>query len=139
MERTLHIEKVNFRLSLKHVLLFVVFLLSDFHNIYGQEELQLEIEDKKKSDFGRFRYIDFKGHFGKHLYAGQTAGDELNNYASFEFRYAWQPSDPDNWTSQYGYFSYGIGYYIGFIGDSNKFGTPNAIFTFINTSSGSLK
>ena len=129
---TFHITRGKFLLSIKCVLLFSVLLFSNCPNIYCQEELQLETESNIKSKFGRFRYIDFKGHYGKHLYSGETAGDALNNYASFELRYAWQPSNPDNWTSQYGYISYGVGYYIGFIGDSNKFGTPNAIFTFIN-------
>ena len=129
---TFHITRGKFLLSIKCVLLFSVLLFSNCPNIYCQEELQLETESNTKSKFGRFRYIDFKGHYGKHLYSGETAEDALNNYASLELRYAWQPSNPDNWTSQYGYFSYGVGYYIGFIGDSIKFGTPNAIFSFIN-------
>jgi len=58
--------------------------------------------------------------------------DVLASYSSLELRYGWQPSDPESWTNQYGYFSYGLGYYIGFIGDPDIFGTPNALFAFIN-------
>ena len=41
-------------------------------------------------DLGRFRYLNIKGHYGKHLYAGRTVGDLFDTYGSFKFSYGWQ-------------------------------------------------
>jgi hypothetical protein len=56
----------------------------------------------------------------------------VSKYGAFELRYAWQNSNPESWASQYGYPSYGIGTYSGFLGDPQIFGNPNALFGFIN-------
>ncbi len=86
-----------------------------------------------KNEFGRFRYIEVKGHTGYHLYAGELLLDEVSSgYGAVEIRYGWQPKDPDHWTSRYGYASYGIGYYSGFIGNPRVLGKPNALFGFIS-------
>jgi hypothetical protein len=82
---------------------------------------------------GRFRTIQLSGHSGAHLYGGDGLDeDQLAGYGALELRYAWQNSNPDSWASQYGYPSYGIGFYSGFIGDPQIFGNPNALFGFIN-------
>jgi hypothetical protein len=112
--------------------LIIILILFGTQIVIGQDSIEPLNEFSEIKRFGRYRYIDVKGHYGRHLYAGQTLGDVLDTYGSFELRYGWQPSDPDNWTNQYGYFSYGIGYYIGFIGDPEIIGTPNALFGFIN-------
>lgn len=81
---------------------------------------------------GRFRTIQITGHSGGHIYGGDGLDDDvLSGYGAIELRYAWQNSNPDSWASQYGYPSYGIGLYSGFVGDPQIFGNPNAIFGFI--------
>ena len=90
-----------------------------------------EVKDQK--NFGRFRHIEVKGHTGYHLYAGELLNESVNNgYGAVELRYGWQPKDPEHWTSRYGYASYGVGYYSGFVGDPDVLGKPNALFGFIN-------
>jgi hypothetical protein len=85
------------------------------------------------NDNGRFRTIQLSGHSGAHLYGGEGLDEEtLAGYGAFEVRYAWQNSNTESWASQYGYPSYGIGFYSGFIGDPQIFGNPNALFGFIN-------
>lgn len=87
---------------------------------------------QNKSD-GRFRTIQISGHSGGHLYGGETLDEEtISTYGAMEIRYAWQNSNPDSWASQYGYPSYGIGFYSGSLGDPQIFGQPNALFGFIN-------
>lgn len=82
---------------------------------------------------GRFRTIQISGHSGAHLYGGDGLDENtLSGYGAIELRYAWQNSNPDSWASHYGYPSYGIGLYSGFIGDPQIFGNPNAFFGFIN-------
>jgi len=58
--------------------------------------------------------------------------ETLAGYGAIELRYAWQNSNPDSWASQYGYPSYGIGFYSGFVGDPQILGNPNTLFGFIN-------
>jgi hypothetical protein len=87
---------------------------------------------ENKNEFGRFRYIEVKGHTGYHLYAGELLIDEVSSgYGALEIRYGWQPKDRDHWTSRYGYASYGVGYYSGFIGNPRVLGKPNALFGFM--------
>jgi hypothetical protein len=81
----------------------------------------------------RFRFIKLTGHSGGHLYGGEGLDEEtLAGYGALEVRYGWQNSNLESWASQYGYPSYGIGFYSGFIGDPQIFGNPNALFGFIN-------
>ena len=82
---------------------------------------------------GRFRTIQISGHSGAHIYGGETLDEEtISSYVALEFKYAWQNSNPDSWASQYGFSSYGIGFYSGALGDPQIFGQPNALFGFIN-------
>lgn len=88
---------------------------------------------KDLENYGRFRYIEVKGHTGLHLYGGNTLEEEVESgYGSFEIRYGWQLKDPEHWTAKYGYATYGVGYYSGFLGDPEVFGKPNALFGFVN-------
>lgn len=87
----------------------------------------------QKDQEGRFRTIQISGHTGGHFYGGDGLDEKsLAGYGAIELRLAWQNSNPDSWASQYGYPSYGVGLYSGFIGDPQIFGNPNAIFGFIN-------
>lgn len=87
-------------------------------------------QDKRE---GRFRHIQVSGHTGGHIYGGDGLDeDDLSGYNAFELRFAWQNSNPDSWAAQYAYPSYGFGWYSGAIGNPQLFGSPNAIFGFIN-------
>ncbi len=89
--------------------------------------------DEDQENKGRFRYFEFRGHSGNHLYTGNTLSEYLKNgYGSVELRYGWQPNKPEGWAIPYGSPSYGIGAYVGYIGDIEVFGNPNALFGFIN-------
>lgn len=120
------------------VLFFVVYLLN--FTLYSQNDkakpkkAQLEYEEVKDSlNYGRFRYLEIKGHTGYHLYNGTTLEETVDGgYGSVEARFAWQSKDSTGWQAYYGYPSYGVGYYSGFIGDPEVLGKPNAIFGFIN-------
>jgi hypothetical protein len=102
--------------------LFCVILICLPLFIFGQEQQE-----------GRFRTLQFRGHSGGHLYGGDGLDEEtLAGYGALEIRYAWQNSNIESWASQYGYPSYGVGFYSGFVGDPQIFGNPNALFGFIN-------
>ncbi len=101
--------------------------------IIGLFILSLNFSYGQSNTDGRFRTIQLSGHSGAHLYGGEGLDEEtVSKYGAFELRYAWQNSNPESWASQYGYPSYGVGYYSGFLGDPQIFGSPNAIFGFIN-------
>lgn len=81
---------------------------------------------------GRFRTLEIRGHSGGHMYSGNTLTSKLESgYGAVEVRYAWQSKDEEIW-GKYGYPSYGVGFYAGFIGDPEIFGNPNALFGFMN-------
>jgi len=102
-------------------------------NTYGQKKTISFEEVKDEKNYGRFRYIDIKGHTGYHLYTGELLNDAIEDgYGSLEIRLGWQKKDPDHWTSRYGYATYGVGYYSGFVGNPAVLGKPNAVFGFIN-------
>lgn len=118
-------EKVHFVICL--LVIFLSFSLNAQRNSISYEEV------KNVENFGRFRYLEVKGHTGYHLYAGELLNETVNDgYGALEFRYGWQPKDPDQWPSRYGYASYGIGYYSGFVGNPKVLGKPNAVFGFVN-------
>ena len=80
---------------------------------------------------GRYRTISISGHGGGHLYSGQTLEDEVvSGYGAITVKYAWQSKDEEVW-GPYGFPSYGVGLYSGFLGDPLIFGNPNAIYGFI--------
>ncbi|MFD1315116.1 acyloxyacyl hydrolase [Namhaeicola litoreus] len=100
---------------------------------YSFASLNAQTNSDDRDWAGRFRYLEIKGHTGGHLYTGNALADVLaNGYGAIEVRYGWQPSDPEHWTNAYGFSSYGLGWYSGYIGDLDIFGNPNALFAFIN-------
>jgi hypothetical protein len=113
------------------VYLFVIF--SSLSTIQAQRDTISFEEVKDIKDYGRFRYMEVRGHTGYHLYSGELLDDAVNNgYGALEFRYGWQSKDPDKWPSRYNYATYGVGYYSGFVGNPEVLGKPNAVFGFVN-------
>lgn len=99
------------------------------------QDAQLIVRDSvsQTDNSGRFRVIDIRGHSGMHIYSGKTLEEALvNGFGSFEVRYGWQSSSPNEWGAYYGYPSYGIGIYSGYIGDPQIFGNPNALYGWVN-------
>lgn len=97
---------------------------------YGQEQA----EDKSPPKV-RFRYIEPQFHFGSFLKSNATleeSGLLDNGYGAFTFKLGWQPSDSSSWAARYGYPSYGLGFYSGYLSDAAVFGNPNALYAFIN-------
>ena len=112
-------------------LLFLSLMLGLLSGLNAQEPLYRKVGNSDENQ-GRFRNIELKGHTGTHLYSGNTLTTKLSSgYGALEFRYAWQSRDDEVW-GKYGYPSYGIGFYSGFVGDPQVFGNPNALFAFIN-------
>ena len=113
--------------------LIVLFILFFTATIFSQEDNQGFENRKDKENFGRFRYVDIIVHSGFHFY---SEGDLIEyvdeGYNSVDIRFGWQPNEKDHWSSSYGYPSYGIGAYIGKLGDPQVFGIPFAVFGFVN-------
>lgn len=82
----------------------------------------------------KYRYITFQWNTGSHFYTGNEHTGNLlkHGYGAGEVKLGWQTTDEHEWAKYYGYPSYGIGIYSGFIGDPNIFGKPKSIFSFIN-------
>ena len=76
-------------ISNKYKNLIIIRILFGTQITTGQDSIEHLYEFSEIKDFGRFRYLDIKGHYGKHLYAGQTVGDLFDTYGSFKFRYGW--------------------------------------------------
>jgi len=129
-------SKLSFLKSIKALfskeLLLGFILLFMASAIHGQKKSISWDDVKDKKNYGRFRYIEVKGHTGRNLYAGELLSETVNDgYGAVELRVGWQPSNSEEWPSRYGYSSYGIGVYSGFMGDPEVLGKPNAIFGFI--------
>ena len=108
-------------------ILLLMFLLFTF-TVFSQDI-------KKDKNQGNFRYITVKSHYGSYFYSGEglaNTGILDNGYGGIDVKLGWQPSSEDHWASMYGYPSYGFGAYVGFLGNSQIFGNPNALFGFIN-------
>lgn len=56
---------------------------------------------------------------------GKTFG-----YNALDVRYAWQSTEAHPWAGGVGYPPYGIGAYVGFLGDEQRFGKPIALYSF---------
>lgn len=85
---------------------------------------------KDSLNFGRFQTLQISGHSGGHLYSGKTLTTKLGGYGAVTARFGWQSQDEEIW-GPYGYPTYGLGWYAGFVGDPQIFGNPNALFGFI--------
>ncbi len=82
----------------------------------------------------RFRYIELKTNYGSFLYSDNKLGNAGlldQSYGGISLKLGWTSSDPEGWASKYGYPSYGIGLYSGFLGNAKVYGNPNAIYGFI--------
>ncbi len=114
---------------MRKVFLISSFLLSGL--LCSQEQINYK-DAEGQVNFGRYRTLEVRGHTGGHLYSGETLDDKVDaGYGALEIRFAWQSKDEEIW-GLYGYPSYGVGAYSGFVGDPQVFGNPNAIFGFIN-------
>lgn len=112
-------------------LLIYAFLLCFPIGLFSQNPLYSKVGDPADNQ-GRFRSLEIRGHTGGHMYGGETLTSKLESgYGALEVRYAWQSRDEDLW-GKYGYPSYGVGLYAGFLGDPEIFGNPNAVFGFVN-------
>lgn len=83
----------------------------------------------------RFKYIQIKPHFGSFMKSTQVlnaSGLLENGYGGVTMKLGWQSNNTEGWVGRYGYPSYGIGIYSGFLSDAEVFGNPNAIYGFIN-------
>lgn len=121
------ISNITIQLLACFMLFFVIQINYAQHNSIDYDEVK-DIEN-----YGRFRYFEIRGHTGIHIYTGEFLDEETSSgYGSVEVRYAWQPSKADSWSNPYGFSSYGVGWYSGFVGDPQVFGKPNALYGFIN-------
>ncbi len=112
-------------------LLFTVFILCFPLVVAGQNPLYTR-SGEPTENAGRYRTLEIRGHSGGHMYGGETLTSKLESgYGALEVRFAWQSRDEEIW-GKYGYPSYGVGFYSGFLGDPDVFGNPNALFSFIN-------
>ena len=112
-------------------LIITVFILYSPLVAIGQNPLYTRSGDPVENQ-GRFRTLEIRGHTGGHMYGGETLTSKLEDgYGGLEVRFAWQSRDEEIW-GKYGYPSYGVGLYSGFLGDPEIFGNPNAVFGFIN-------
>jgi hypothetical protein len=81
----------------------------------------------------RFHFFSVKAHTGKHLYTGIQLSDELaGGYNSIEIRYGWSTHGKRDWEKYYNYPSYGVGWYSGYVGPKEIFGSPHAFFGFVS-------
>ena len=112
-------------------LIFILCILCLPSGVLGQDPLYTKSGAPEENQ-GRFRTLEVRGHSGGHMYGGETLTSKLESgYGALEVRYAWQSRDEEIW-GKYGYPSYGVGLYAGFLGDPEIFGNPNAVFGFIN-------
>lgn len=78
-------------------------------------------------------FIELNLHGGANYYPGGELEDELDNgYLGIDLRFGWQSYDRDNWSGIVNYANYGLGYWIGEVGQTSIFGTPMALYGFIN-------
>lgn len=111
----------------------LILLIFSVSSVFAQRKSISFDEVKDIENYGRFRFMEVRGHTGYHLYAGDLLNEAVNDgYGALEFRYGWQSKDPDKWPSRYGYATYGVGYYSGFVGNPEILGKPNAVFGFVN-------
>ena len=123
----------SFHSPVKKFLLMIVLWIVLVVSVNAQRKSIDYNEVKDIENFGRFRYLEVKGHTGYHLYNGTTLDRTVDGgYGAMEARMGWQPTDSIGWQAETGYPSYGVGYYTGFIGDPEVLGKPHAIFGFVN-------
>lgn len=113
---------------MKHLYKILILALSTIYISYSQGIDFSKPRDVENS--GRFRTLQISGHSGGHLYSGKTLTNKLAGYGGLTAKFGWQSRDEEIW-GPYGYPTYGLGWYAGFVGDPQIFGNPNALFGFI--------
>lgn len=101
---------------------------------YSNVSFAQYIPQKQENKENRFKYIEAKFHSGSFIKSNTKLGNSGildNGYAGVTLKLGWQPTNEDGWASRYGYPSYGIGLYSGFLSNAEVFGNPNAIYGFI--------
>lgn len=107
----------------KIFILLIISLICFYSQSYSQS--------KPATD--KYKFLEIKGHSGSHYYSGQTLETMLQNgYVSAEVRLGWQTDQRNEWARHYNFPAYGIGWYTGYIGDVNTFGSPNALYGFMS-------
>lgn len=117
---------LNHRLSIKLCLLIPLLSLS--YSSFSQTK------KSAKDQENRFKYIEVKSQFGSFLKANSSLRENgllENGYGGMLTKMGWQPVDTTSWVSRYGYPSYGVGFYTGFLNDAQVFGKPKALYGFI--------
>jgi hypothetical protein len=111
---------------LKRTSLFVLLTLSLVLTLSTQSAMSQDV--KKRTSF-----LSVNAHAGSNYYPGGELEDELEGgYTGLDFRYGWQSYEEDHWSAVFNYANYGVGYWVGDIGDEAVFGTPMALYGFIN-------
>ena len=109
--------------------IFILFLFMHAGFAYCQN-----LEENEPPLKNRFKYLEPKFHFGSFIKSNDklsNSGLLDNGYGGVTLKLGWQPTDPEGWAARYGYPSYGVGFYSGFLSDAEVFGNPNALFGFI--------
>lgn len=104
--------------------LFIVFIFG-IQTIWGQS---------RDADNQRYRYVSTRWHTGEHLYTGGETTEALLNhgYGAVEIKLGWQTTQKHEWARYLSYPSYGVGFYVGTVGDPAIFGRPRGLFSFVN-------
>lgn len=105
-----------------------------FLSLCSAQAYNQNLSDSTPTVKNRFKYIEPKFHFGSFLKSNDrlsNSGLLDNGYGGVTLKLGWQPTDPEGWAARYGYPSYGVGFYSGFLSDAEVFGNPNALFGFI--------
>ena len=69
-------------------ILFVLIALINLNYTFSQKKAISFDEVKDEENYGRFKFIEVRGHTGYHLYTGELLDDALNDgYGAVEFRY----------------------------------------------------
>ncbi|ULQ54593.1 acyloxyacyl hydrolase [Flavihumibacter fluvii] len=94
--------------------------------------ISIKLAAQSDPNDGTFKFFSLKLHTGKHIYTGEALTDKLKNgYGAIELRTGWQSQGKADWQRQYNFPSYGLGWYSGYVGDVDIFGSPHALFGFI--------
>ena len=108
------------------------YLIAVYISLFSIIASSQELSDPNTGN--NFKFIEIKSHFGSFLKSDTALGNSGlldNGYGGITVKLGWQPTDPQGWASRYGYPSYGVGFYSGFLSDAEVFGNPNAIYGFI--------
>ena len=108
------------------------YLIAVYISLFSIIASSQELSDPNTGN--NFKFIEIKSHFGSFLKSDTALGNSGlldNGYGGITVKLGWQPTDPEGWASRYGYPSYGVGFYSGFLSDAEVFGNPNAIYGFI--------